>query len=99
MESFAFGQCGLTPGQFYDMTPREFANLSKGFSDTIDRQYRAEWERARWIASVVIAPHIKKRMKPGDLISFPWEVKNAVKAFTRGEVFEAINKKFGGIIK
>lgn len=81
------------------MTPREFANLSKGFSDTIDRQYRAEWERARWIASVVIAPHIKKRMKPKDLISFPWEVKNAVKAFTRGEVFEAINKKFGGVIK
>jgi len=79
------------------MTPREFANTSRGFSEKLHQQYRADWERARWIASVTIAPHTKKRLSPTDLIRFPWENKRQgpKRVWTRGEVIEAINQKFG----
>jgi hypothetical protein len=56
----------------------------------------AKWETSRWMAAVVIAPHTKKRMKPRDLIAFPWENKKRVhRAATFDEVKQAINKVFG----
>jgi hypothetical protein len=79
------------------MTPREFSNTSRGYSEKLEQQYRAEWERARWIASVNIAPHTKKRLKPTDLIRFPWETKRLgpKHVWTRGEVIDAHNQRFG----
>ena len=79
------------------MLPREFYNMSDGYSKKLEMQYQADWERARWIASVVIAPHTKKRLKPTELITFPWEQKKATnkKIWSRGEVLDAVNKKFG----
>jgi hypothetical protein len=79
------------------MTPREFSNTSRGFSEKVERQYRADWERARWIASVTIAPHTKKRLSPTDLIRFPWENKRQSPnhVWSRGEVLAAHNQKFG----
>ena len=79
------------------MLPREFYNMSDGYSKKLEMQYQADWERARWIASVVIAPHTKKRLKPKELITFPWEQKKTTnkKIWSRGEVLDAVNKKFG----
>lgn len=78
------------------MLPREFHNMSEGYSQKLEMQYRGDWERARWIASVVIAPHTKKRVAPKDLIRFPWEIKKAPRQlWSRGEIIDAINKKFG----
>jgi hypothetical protein len=53
------------------MTPREFANTSRGFSEKLQSQYRADWERARWIASVTIAPHTKKASEADRFDSVP----------------------------
>ena len=32
-----------------------------------------EWERIRWLATVLLSPHSKKTLKPTDLAQFPWE--------------------------
>lgn len=79
------------------MLPREFHNMSDGYSKKLEMQYQADWERARWIASVTIAPHTKKRLKPKELMTFPWEKKTTItkKVWSRGEVLDAVNKKFG----
>ena len=34
-----------------------------------------EWERVRWQTAALLSPHAKKgqRIKPADLVKFPWE--------------------------
>lgn len=90
------GEMGMTIGQLYDMTPRQFQNKRLGFQRTIEQESRVQWETTRWLAAVTIAPHTKKRIKPRDLILFPWENKRKKhKAATFEEVKEAIKKVFG----
>jgi hypothetical protein len=40
-----------------------------------DDRERGAWERARWIAAVLLSPHAKKgkSIQPRDLTVFPWE--------------------------
>lgn len=87
---------GMTVGELYDMTPRQFQNKREGFRRMIDHNGQLMWETTRWNAAITIAPHTKKRMKPRDLIAFPWENKKRVhRAASFDEVKQAINKVFG----
>ena len=45
----------------------------KGMRAQQTQQYRNEWERTRWLALFMVMPHSKKKLKPADLIRFPWE--------------------------
>lgn len=57
------------------MTIREILNAQKGYIDRETHRYRAEWERARWMAAVMVSPYSKgnKKIKPSDIVTFPWE--------------------------
>jgi hypothetical protein len=95
LESFAFGQVGLMPSDFYDLLPREWTNLVNGWNDRENRSEQMKWERVRWQTTILLNPHTKKRIKPKELIVFPWE-KDSVKkkkVFTRGEILSAINER------
>lgn len=35
--------------------------------------YRSCWERMRMLASIVIQPHVKKKITPKRLLPFPWD--------------------------
>ena len=95
MESFAFGQVGLMPSQFYDLLPREWANLVDGWNERQSRKEQTEWERTRWMTTILLNPHTKKRIKAKDLIVFPWEkeAKKDRKVWTRGEILDVINQR------
>lgn len=67
------GQLGLAPAVLYDMTFREFGNAMAGHYHEIEQEYQQHWERARWMAAIIVAPHSKKKIKPQDLAEFPWE--------------------------
>ena len=97
LESIGLGEMGMTVGELYDMTPRQFQNKRQGFQRVVDHNVQLIWESTRWNAAINIAPHTKKRMKPRDLIAFPWEnKKNRVRrVFTREEVMADIKKVFG----
>lgn len=96
MESIGLGELGMTVGELYDMTPRQFYNKREGFRRIVEHETQTKWETSRWMAAVVIAPHTKKTMKPRDLITFPWENKKRVhRAATFDEVKQGINKVFG----
>jgi hypothetical protein len=87
---------GMTVDELYNMTPRQFQNKREGFQRVAEYGMQTKWEISRWLAAVVIAPHTKKRLKPRDLIAFPWENKKRVhRAATFDEVKQAINKVFG----
>lgn len=63
----------MTPAEFYELTPREFSNKSIGHFERVERDFKTSWEQTRWLASKVMAPHLKKPLKPEDLATFPWE--------------------------
>lgn len=63
----------LTPAEFYELTPREFSNKSVGYFERVERDFKTSWEQTRWLAAMVMTPHLKKAMRPNDLATFPWE--------------------------
>jgi hypothetical protein len=96
LESIGLGEMGMTVDELYDMTPRQFQNKRKGFQRVIEHNVQTIWETTRWNAAITIAPHTKKRLKPRDLIAFPWETKKRIHhAATFEEVKQGINKVFG----
>ena len=67
------GQLGLNIVELYDLTPLMFYNAQKGLFEKWELDSQAEWERARWMACVIINPHVKKNLKPKDITTFEWE--------------------------
>ena len=65
----------MTVDQLYDLTPSMFFNAQYGMWEKWELDSQGEWERARWMACVIINPHVKKNLKPKDLTKFPWEMK------------------------
>lgn len=56
------------------MTLREILNAHKGYSTRVTEQFRAEWERTRWLGAILANVFGgKKKVQPYDLIKFPWE--------------------------
>jgi hypothetical protein len=69
------GQVRLNPVLLYDLTFSEFGNAMRGHYKQIEEREKADWERTRWLAAIVVNPHVKKRITPKDLATFPWEQK------------------------
>ena len=65
----------ITIDDLYNMNPKNFANSQIGFGRLHQQKEQGEWERARWIACVIINPHLKRAISPDKITSFPWEVK------------------------
>lgn len=90
------GEMGMTIEELYNMTPRQFQNKREGYRRAVEGDMQTRWESVRWLAAVVIAPHIKKRLRPKDLMAFPWDVGRVKhRAATFEEVKEAVKKVFG----
>ena len=66
---------GLSLNDLYNMNPKNFLNAQLGFGRIYEQSQQAEWERARWIACVIINPHLKRSISPGKITTFPWEEK------------------------
>lgn len=73
IEEMGLGQLRLSPFLLYDLTFAEFANAMRGHYKGIEEREKSEWERTRWLATIVVNPHVKKRLTPKDLATFPWE--------------------------
>jgi len=70
----------LSIKDLYEMNPKNFLNAQLGFSRVHEQIEQGEWERARWLACVIINPHLKKSISPGKITTFPWEIKNRNKS-------------------
>ena len=73
IEEMGLGQLRLTPFLLYGLTFSEFGNAMAGHYKEIEEREKAEWERTRWLAAITVNPHVKKRVTPKDLATFPWE--------------------------
>ena len=52
-----------------------FYNAQQGLFDKWETESQGEWERSRWMATILLNPHVKKNIQPKDLTTFPWEKK------------------------
>lgn len=79
------------------MTPSNFFNAQKGVWDAHEVKEQSEWERTRWLACVILNPHVKKSLKPKDLTTFPWESarktsKSYEEVYKEAELFSKISE-------
>jgi hypothetical protein len=88
------GRLKWSVGQFWDAEPREFVNAMRGHNKAEDAKAREEWERIRWQTSVLLSPHMKKgsKMKPKDLIEFPWEAEKKKPKMSKEDAMKVIHK-------
>lgn len=70
---------GLSYDNLYDLTPRSFENKLKGFKKYNEQLSQNNWEQTRMIVHAAIVPHSKHKIKPQELMPFPWDSKNKVK--------------------
>ena len=71
----------------YRLTYTEFLLAYSAFLDNQHESEKQSWERTRWATCYLLSPHTgKKKLKPQDLITFPWE-----KAVTKKSDLAAIN--------
>ncbi len=61
----------------------DFNCAAKAWSEMRDGGERGQWERMRVLASIVIQPHVKGRMKPERLLPLPWDKGRYKKQGTR----------------
>ena len=55
------------------------------------------WHKIRVLASIVIQPHLKKTIRPEDLIQLPEDVKKPT--MTRAEIAEDVQRKTQEFLK
>ena len=70
MQAVAFGEVGLAPSEFWNMTTREILNAHRGHME----KELNKWRMTRWLAaSVYNAPRGKNDpvVKPSDLMKLP----------------------------
>jgi hypothetical protein len=58
------GELGLTPREFWRLSPHEFTVMFEGFQRRQDR----EWERIAVLGLWVLAPHTKKKLTVAELL-------------------------------
>lgn len=88
------GLLGLDPASFYSYTIEELSIAAEKKAELIEQAERSEWERVRWQTTLLLQPSLKKgaKLKPKDLITFPWE-KKKTKKLSAEELFQQIQER------
>jgi hypothetical protein len=65
----------MTQAEFWNSTIRQVLDITTARVEAHQERERGEWERARWLGTVILQPHLQKgkTLKPTDLIKFDWE--------------------------
>ena len=64
---------GLRYDDFCRLASKEFRAVCKVFQEQREADDKAEWERMRLLATIVVQPHVKGKLTPQKLLPFPWE--------------------------
>lgn len=81
---FALGCMGMRLDDWCRLDVDDFNSAAKAWSEMRDGGERGQWERMRILASIVIQPHVKGRMKPERLLPLPWDKKKCGKTMRQG---------------
>lgn len=71
--AIAMGCVRMGLDDFCRLTPSQFAEVVRQHSRHTQEREHAEWERTRMTCMCLLQPHSKSRLKPTDIMRFPWE--------------------------
>ena len=69
----AVGAMGMNLPDFCSMTPEEFRQAHGAWLEAEESRVRHGWEMARTLSAFILQPWSKKRLKPSDVLKFPWD--------------------------
>lgn len=90
------GALRLSPSAFWSMTFDEISLAMDGYHEIEEYHQRFEWERTRWLGTMIMQPHLKKgrKLAPKDVMQFPWErPKQNARNLTKEELFAEIKER------
>ncbi len=94
---FALGRVQMSYDDFCKCTPDEFTSICEAYNAQCETEYKDGWERARMIATILIQPHTKKRVKPHDVCPLPWDRETAkrknLKPISKEEALARLTKR------
>lgn len=66
---------GYSPAVLFSMDYTTYQLAYRGYIEGQTRKEQQEWERVRWQTAALLSVHAKKgkKIRPSDLITFPWE--------------------------
>lgn len=67
------GCMGMTHDEFCKCTFPEFESIYKAWHEMEESRYRSAWERGRTLATIIIQPHLSKKITPRQLLPLPWD--------------------------
>jgi hypothetical protein len=67
------GCIGLSHDDFCRLYPEEFESIYNAWKERTDADTRSNWEQMRMLATIVIQPHVRKRITPKQLLPLPWD--------------------------
>ena len=70
---FALGVIGMSLRDFCSLTPEEWREVCRGWHASRDQASHETWEQTRWLGTVTVQPHVRKRLSPRDLLRLPWD--------------------------
>lgn len=70
---YALGCVRLSYDDFCRCTPSEFNCICKAYNEQREADYKDGWERMRLLATIVIQPHLRKKVTANNLLKFPWD--------------------------
>ena len=85
---------GLNYDELYDFTPRSLNNKLIGFKKYQEQLSQNNWEQTRMIVHSSILPHSKHKLKPKDLMPFPWDKKPVKKNTASKEHIQDVLRRY-----
>lgn len=70
------GCLGMSLDDFYQCTPSEFYAVWEAWSENRSQTEHGMWERARMLALCTLQPYMNKKLRPQDVMQFPWDKEN-----------------------
>lgn len=66
---------GLTIEQFYNLSFKQWFNVSRGYYNKIERETRLQWETTRMVMYATLLPHQKKgsNLTAQSMLPFEWD--------------------------
>ena len=96
----ALGRIRLSYDDFCRLDFNEFAAIYNSYATQRDAVYKDRWEQTRWLATIMLQPHLgkNKKLTPHKLLPFEWDKKPA--AEKRKEVSpEEHRRRFENLVK
>lgn len=90
----ALGRIGLSYDDFCALTPQQFEEVIRADLDTRDAILHDNWGRMRFHACLTMQPHVKRRLRPSELVEFPWEKEDTPKVEAEQVSREEAERRF-----